>query len=566
MRATLRGAPALLLCLVAFLAGCKDDPTAPATGELRVTATTGGVDPDGSGYTLVIDGDVAGPVPANGVATFADVRTGIHEIQLGAMNVNCAAAQNPRSIEVTEAATTDVEFAVNCVAMVGAIRVTVTTEGPEIDADGYSVVVNETQTATVQSNGDVVIPGIRAEAASVSLSGLADNCDVEAPHPRTTQVSFAQTAHVEFFVWCHGTASLRVTAASSGIDLPGEYGVQVAPVAEGGFSYVGAVPASGEALIEEVGAGEYDVSLSGISPNCAVAGTTRRRVLLASGETADAAFDVACVEAPLLMFAMSEGGQSDIAVVKANGAAFALVLGGPAADSDPDWAPGGARVAFRSDRDGNAEIYAMDADGTDVVRLTTHAELDLHPAWSPDGSRIAFVSHRHGNSEIYVMLADGSGLTRLTNSSATDSDPAWSPDGTRILFSSDRDGDAEIHVMDADGTDVQALTSHPDWDGAPAWSPDGSSIAFIRCSLYYYTCYDSRLVVMDPDGTDEASLYQSEILSGTAWSADGGWIAVAEECYYYCYDATPGIVAVSRDGARSFVVRQGSATSPSWRR
>lgn len=566
MLATLRAVSAHLLVLTAFLTSCSDDPTAPSTGELRVTAATTGLDPDETGYLLVISGTAAGTVPSNGVASFAGVPTGRHLIRLTEMSVNCTAAQNPREIDVSEEATTAVDFAVSCDAMVGAVRVTVTTEGSDIDADGYSVVVNDIQAAAVQPNGVVVIPGIRAEAASVSLSGVADNCEVEAPHPRTAEVPFEETADVAFYVWCRGSASVRVTAASTGVDLPAGYGVRLASVAVDGSTYAGEVPAIGEAVIDEVGAGEYDVSLSGVAPNCDVSGSASHRVLLARGGTADVAFDVACVAAPLLMFSIGSGGDSDIAAIKANGADYALILAGETRDHEPDWAPGGARVAFSSERDGDVGIFAMDADGTDIDRLSSPQNLDRYPAWSPDGTKIAFVRYSDGDAEIFSMLADGSGVTRLTNNSAFDSDPSWSPDGTRILFSSDRDGDAEIYVMDADGTDVQALTSHDAWDGYPAWSPDGTSIAFVRCTPYYYWCYDSRLIVMKPDGTDEAPLYQAESLSGTAWSADGAWIAVAEECFYYCYDSTPGIIAVRQDGTRSFLVRQGSVTSPTWRR
>lgn len=132
----------------------------------------------------------------------------------------------------------------------------------------------------------------------------------------------------------------------------------------------------------------------------------------------------------------------------------------------PTWSPGGARIAFKTNRDGNDEVYVMNADGSNLVNLTNNAAHDREPAWSPDGSKIAFTSVRAPGG-IYVMDADGSNQTFLT----AGWDPSWSPDGSKIAFVSARDGDNEIYVMEADGSNVLRLTFSPGYDGQPVWEP-----------------------------------------------------------------------------------------------
>jgi len=85
------------------------------------------------------------------------------------------------------------------------------------------------------------------------------------------------------------------------------------------------------------------------------------------------------------------------------------------------------RIVFESSRDGNSEIYVMRADGAKQSRLTSHAGYEGFARWSPDGKQIAFVSDRDGNPEIYMMNADGSNQTRLTNNPAEEMSPTWSP-------------------------------------------------------------------------------------------------------------------------------------------
>ncbi|HIM12588.1 TPA: hypothetical protein EYM26_17535, partial [Candidatus Poribacteria bacterium] len=53
----------------------------------------------------------------------------------------------------------------------------------------------------------------------------------------------------------------------------------------------------------------------------------------------------------------------------------------PASNQSPSWSPGGAKIAFSSNRDGNREIYVMDIDGQNQVNLTNNPAKDITPIW-----------------------------------------------------------------------------------------------------------------------------------------------------------------------------------------
>ncbi len=159
-------------------------------------------------------------------------------------------------------------------------------------------------------------------------------------------------------------------------------------------------------------------------------------------------------------------------------------------DTRPAWSPEGRRIAFvRSDPNFDQGAYALDiwamdaADGSNARNLsrTPSGACESNPDWSPDGAQIAY---DRGSCEdsfftIWKMDADGSNQQELTNGGPVengDSEPAWSPDGRKIVF--DRDGD--VWKMDAsDGSNQRNITDtsveetgiyefDPNWQPKPA--------------------------------------------------------------------------------------------------
>ncbi len=203
-------------------------------------------------------------------------------------------------------------------------------------------------------------------------------------------------------------------------------------------------------------------------------------------------------------------------------------------------APGGGRIAFRSNRDGNDEIYVMNADGSGQTNLTNHFAYDDYPSWLPDGRHIAFLSDRKYDFPrfgSYIMNTDGSGVSLLMSHSNHDEmeSMTWSPDGKRIAFESSRDDsdsncmaasgecNTEIYVMNAGGSGLIRLTDHPARDIDPTWSPDGRWIAF---ASNREAAFDIYMVSVDGGEITRLTANSDIFQTSPAWSPDGALIAV----------------------------------------
>lgn len=207
--------------------------------------------------------------------------------------------------------------------------------------------------------------------------------------------------------------------------------------------------------------------------------------------------------------------------------------------TQPDYGPGGKRLAFRNLHPSYLGIGIVDAAGN-LSEVTAHAE-DSAPTWSPDASQIVFASDKEGDRKwrlyvispgevrgegrvwglgqmpawspgdattariayrgcdergdkcgLWTMEAGGFGQTPLTTD-PNDTAPSWSPvapeggTGSRQLaFISTRAGNWEVYVVElakdswtAEGRQVRRMSNHPATDVAPVWSPDGKRLAFL---------------------------------------------------------------------------------------
>lgn len=171
-----------------------------------------------------------------------------------------------------------------------------------------------------------------------------------------------------------------------------------------------------------------------------------------------------------LWVAFGSGG--DIVRVRPDGTGAEPLTSGPAHDSDPDYAPGGRRIVFVSDRGGQGErLWLMDAQGGEPTPMTVTAPGTSHrsPAWAPDGSSIAFTTVEDGNEVVYVSAPGGNGLTRIGEGT----EPDWSADGERIYFGQND----SVFWRPASGGERQFVLA----DGAaPRAAPLGRWLSFVR--------------------------------------------------------------------------------------
>jgi Tol biopolymer transport system component len=165
-----------------------------------------------------------------------------------------------------------------------------------------------------------------------------------------------------------------------------------------------------------------------------------------------------------------------------------------------------------------------------AVAATLLPAAPTHASFPGQNGKIAFASNRDGNWEIYSMNPDGSDQTNLTNNPATDWEPTWSRDDTKIAFVSSRGGgNSRLFVMDADGSNVRQIL----FDSAqlhPSWSPDGTQLA-----LTDTPGTSSGLVRVNADGTGMTGLAIHGYFTGdfdAAWSPDGEPIAFTRGSEY----------------------------------
>ncbi|MHC4675448.1 MAG: TolB family protein [Planctomycetota bacterium] len=119
----------------------------------------------------------------------------------------------------------------------------------------------------------------------------------------------------------------------------------------------------------------------------------------------------------------------------------------------------------------------VNSKGTDRRRLVANGFSNIQPDWSPGGNKIAFASD-HGpgsNMDIWIVDREGKNLRQITFNKALDYDPNWAPNGSQICFTSTRSGKMAIWIIDVISRNAKPLFSNslsPE-SKEPDWSPGG---------------------------------------------------------------------------------------------
>ena len=265
------------------------------TGSLTVTTSTTGSNPDPDGYTVTVDGGASKAIGTNGSVGFADLSAGDHSVALSGVAANCSASGGTsRTVTVPAGGTASTTFAVSCAATTGNLTVTTNTTGSNLDPDGYTVVVDGSQSQAIGINTSVTFSGLSPGNHSVQLNGLAQNCTVSS-NPRTVSITAGTTATTTFTVSCTApttTGTLSVTTSTTGQNIPASYTLNVTgPSFPTGTSQ----PIGANATVTAtVTSGDYQVSLSGVPSNCTVSGANPRTVTVPANGTGPTTFSVSC--------------------------------------------------------------------------------------------------------------------------------------------------------------------------------------------------------------------------------------------------------------------------------
>jgi hypothetical protein len=436
----------------------------------------------------------------------------------------------------------------------GAIEVTSVTSGDPTDPDGYTLRIDGDGGRALGVNSTIRVSDLQTGDHNLAMDGIASNCVLTGPNPRTVSVTSGGAAQATFQLECgSATGSIALTTATTGESLDPDGYLATLDGAPGR-----PIDSNGSITFAAVSTGNHTVRLTGVAPNC-TAGENPRTVAVAGGAV-EVRFDVVCGPpvGSIVVSALTgglnpdqdgygfsvDGGDdqaigpngtmtvsgfpvgnhtvalsgiaSNCAVTGENPRTVTVTNGGMAQATFQVgcFLTGSGRLLFARNQFDTSHLYSVRQDGSDIVDLTPSMTV-YDGDWSPDGSRIVFARSRNEESSIYVMNADGSNAVALGVEGET---PKWSPDGSRIVF----EARGFISTMNANGTQVVTLVAGL----RPDWSSDGSRILFDRinrsnCVLFDFCQLD--LYVMAADGSGVTQLKAGGMCG--AWSPDGSKIA-----------------------------------------
>jgi TolB protein len=420
-----------------------------------------------------VDGVTETQLSATAPVVIAPLAAGDHQLELSGLPLQCAVdGDQPKTVTVVPGDTASVEFDVACQATAGTVQVTSSSEGEEIDPNGYRVLLDGTV------RGDIPVAGALALAAeagphTLALGHLTANCTT-GQNPRDIVVHPGGLTSAHFSVACsvaepagRGHELAFVTDREKD-PLPARRGDQIYLMNEDG---------TGLRPLPSGGAVTYS------HPTWSPDGS---RLVLAGTDPLDFDDD---------LYLLDPSGGSPTLIPNTQGR------------GDPAWSPDGSRIAFIGNPL-NLQIWTVGIDGSNPTPITSEPVEPTSPTWSPDGNRIAFTTREVDEDEfvtskLVILDLRNSARVEAYSVDANIFDPAWSPDGTKIAFSGSTSSsfDDHIYILDlTDGSEPRAVSTG-DFDLAPTWALDGSRIAFAR-----FAAGSSDIYVVNSDGSDEVRL------------------------------------------------------------
>jgi dipeptidyl aminopeptidase/acylaminoacyl peptidase len=255
------------------------------------------------------------------------------------------------------------------------------------------------------------------------------------------------------------------------------------------------------------------------------------------------------------------------------------LLAGSGSYFSPRWSPDGSRLAYVAAEGGSPQLYVRWMTSGESARITGLPDSPTGIVWSPDGRRIAYsmfvpdesahlgkapdkpegakwadplqvidaVTYRTddegylkpGYQQVFWVPADGGAPTQLTfGPTNAGGSLSWTPDGRAILFSANLSKNwerepvnSEVYRISIDGGAPVALTSRDGPDAEPLVSPDGRHIAFTGYDDQHLGYQNTRLSIMNLDGSGKRVLTGSldRSVANPVWSADSRAVYVLVE-------------------------------------
>jgi hypothetical protein len=180
---------------VTFTVTCVALP--PGTGNVNVAATTTGSSLD-AGYTVSVDGGTSQAITGNGTVTVSGLAARAHSVLLGGVATNCTVTgDNPLSVTITAGQTSNIAFAITCVAT-----------GPAVNLSIQGLYLTQS-TQTLSEN----VPLVQDRVAYLRVFALADRANTAKP---TVRVRFFSNGSVIRTLTLSRSASSTPTALAEG--------------------------------------------------------------------------------------------------------------------------------------------------------------------------------------------------------------------------------------------------------------------------------------------------------------------------------------------------------------
>ena len=172
------------------------------------------------------------------------------------------------------------------------LSVSTATDGVELDPDGYTVIIDGSDTESIGVSASVMVERLTDGPHQVQLAGLAPNCSAQGENPQSVTVHSGSTSTVSFSVRCSATSgSIEVATSTSGSAADPD-----------GFTLLvdanpwGPILPGGTANIAGVTPGSHSIGLGGLAANCQVEGENPRTITVSGGETVQVPFSVTCAD------------------------------------------------------------------------------------------------------------------------------------------------------------------------------------------------------------------------------------------------------------------------------
>jgi hypothetical protein len=172
------------------------------------------------------------------------------------------------------------------------LSVTTATDGVELDPDGYTVIIDNSDTETIGVTETVMVERLTDGQHQVQLAGLAPNCSAQGENPQSVTVRSGSTTTVSFSVRCSATSGTIEVATSTHGSVSDPDGFTLLVDA----NPWGPVMPSGTANVAGVTPGSHSVGLGDVAANCEVEGENPRTITVSGGETVQVPFSVTCAD------------------------------------------------------------------------------------------------------------------------------------------------------------------------------------------------------------------------------------------------------------------------------